>query len=100
LPLPPPAFVCTFTAGHFPEIVDQALPFRTMLHSGDDCRCYRVIRPGDIVTAFARYAGARLRQGKQGSMVFQEADLILQDEHRGRIAEVRITTVSFGALGS
>ena len=91
----PPTFVAAFTAGHFPEIVDSTLPFERMLHSEDTCTCWRSLRPGDVITAFARYAGAFSRQGSRGPMVFQQADLILQDLSAQRVAEVRITTVSF-----
>jgi len=91
----PATFVAAFTAGHFPEIVDGTLPFARMLHSEDACTCWRSMRPGDVITAFARYAGAFARQGSRGPMVFQQADLILQDPAAQRVAEVRITTVSF-----
>jgi acyl dehydratase len=91
----PPTFVCAFTAGHFPEIVDQNLPFQRMLHSEDAVKSYRLMRPGDVITAFARYVDAYSKEGTRGPMVFQAADLILKDAAGERVAEVRITTVSF-----
>jgi len=91
----PPTFVCAFTAGHFPEIVDATLPLATMLHSEDVCECIRPIRPGDVITAQATYADAFWRQGRRGPLVFQLADLVLRDASGQTVAEVRITTVSF-----
>jgi acyl dehydratase len=91
----PPTFVSAFTEGHFPEIVEQDLPFKQMLHSDDAVTIYRLMRPGDVITAFARYVGANSKEGTRGPMVFQAADLILNDSLFVRVAEVRITTVSF-----
>jgi acyl dehydratase len=91
----PPTFVSAFTGGHFPEIVDQNLPFKRMLHSEDVVTIHRLMRPGDVITAFARYVDAYSKDGTRGPMVFQAADLILDDSASDRVAEVRITTVSF-----
>ncbi len=91
----PPTFVCAFTGHHFPEIVEQDLPLKRMLHSEDAVTIYRLMRPGDVITAFARYVDAYSKEGARGPMVFQAADLILNDSASERVAEVRITTVSF-----
>lgn len=61
----PATFVRAFTTGHFPEIVDEILPFRTTLHSDDFCWNYRVIRPGDRITASELEIGALEPEGAQ-----------------------------------
>ncbi len=91
----PPAFVSTFVVGHIPEIFAAVPALKRTLHTDDIARIWRPIRPGDRITAFARYASATHKVGRQGSMLFQSADLILDDEVHGRVAEVRIVSVSF-----
>lgn len=91
----PPTFVAAFVEGHFPEIVVQDLPFARMLHSEDVVTLDRLIRPGDVVTARARYAQAWASRTQRGPRVYQGADLILTDAEQERIANVRIVTISF-----
>ena len=91
----PPTFVAAFVDGHFPEIVVQDLPFERMLHAHDEIDMARPIRDGDTVTAFARYEGARAERGTRGLRLYQWAVLRLDDAQGERIADVRISTVSF-----
>jgi acyl dehydratase len=91
----PPTFVAAFVHGHIPEILVQDLPFQRMLHAEDVVTNHRLMRPGDVITAYARYADAFSKAGARGPTVYQVADLILDDATGTRVAEVRITAVSF-----
>jgi acyl dehydratase len=91
----PPTFVSTFIVGHIPDIFDMSLTFERTLHSDDSARLHRPIRAGDTITALARYVDATCRIAKRGPMVFQSADLILDDSRGQRVADVRIVSVSF-----
>jgi acyl dehydratase len=91
----PPTFVAAFVHGHIPEILVQDLPFQRMLHAEDAVTSYRLMRPGDVITAYARYADAFCKAGARGPAIYQVADLILNDAADQRVAEVRITAVSF-----
>jgi acyl dehydratase len=91
----PPSFVAAFVRGHIPEIVVQDLPFARMLHSQDAVTNFRLMRPGDVITAYARYADAYSKAGARGASVYQAADLILLDAEQRPVSEVRIVTVSF-----
>jgi N-terminal half of MaoC dehydratase len=88
-------FVAAFVHGHIPEILVQDLPFQRMLHAEDAVTSYRLMRPGDVITAYARYADAFCKAGARGPAIYQVADLILNDAADQRVAEVRITAVSF-----
>jgi acyl dehydratase len=89
----PPTFISTFVVGHIPEIFDLELPLERTLHSDDTAHQYRPIRPGERITAFARFAGAVQKTGKQGPMIFQSADLILTNQDSAPVAEIRIVSV-------
>jgi N-terminal half of MaoC dehydratase len=91
----PPTFVAAFTNTHFPEIIVRGLPFARELHSDDHVHMNRLIRAGDVITAFARYDSAYARTTSRGPRVHQCADLILLDANRERVANVRIVTVAF-----
>ena len=66
------------------------------LHTDDTARTWRPIRPGDRITSFARYAGAmRKDRDVNEPMLFQSADLILDDALQQPVAQVRIVSVSF-----
>lgn len=91
----PPAFVSTFVVGHIPEIFATVPALGRTLHTDDTARTWRPIRPGDRITSFARYAGAMRKDGRQGPMLFQSADLILDDALQQPVAQVRIVSVSF-----
>jgi acyl dehydratase len=91
----PPTFVSYFITGHIPDIFDNTLPLPRQLHAEDAVRCERPIRAGDVITAFARYVDVAQKQGKDGPMIFQSADLILEDERTQPVATVRIVAVSF-----
>jgi acyl dehydratase len=91
----PPAFVSTFITGHIPEIFADTTPLTRTLHSDDIAQLHRPVRAGDVITAHARYVDAELKAGRNGPLIFQTAELILDDCHGERVAEVRVVSVSF-----
>ncbi len=91
----PPAFVSTFVIGHMPDIFHVADGLPRILHTDDQVEIHQPIRPGDRIKAFARYAGAQRKDGRQGPMLFQSADLILERHDGAHVARVRIVSVSF-----
>ncbi len=91
----PPTFVAAFVHGHIPEIFVQDLPFQRMLHSEDAVASFRLIRLGDFITAYARFADAYSKTGARGPAIYQVADLYLSDAANKPVAEVRISAVSF-----
>jgi acyl dehydratase len=91
----PPAFVSTFVVGHIPDIFHVTAKLPRTLHTDDQVEIHAPIRPGDTIKAYARYAGAQRKDGRQGPMLFQTADLILARQDGAAVANVRITSVSF-----
>jgi acyl dehydratase len=91
----PPAFVSTFVVGHIPEIFAGVPALGRTLHTDDTARIWRPIRTGDRITSFARYVGAARKDGRRGPMLFQSADLILNDALHQPVAEVLIVSVNF-----
>ena len=91
----PPAFVSTFVTGHIPEIFELVDELPRVLHTDDQVQIYAPIRPGDVITAHARFVGATRKEGRQGPMLFQSADLLLAKGERQPVARVRIVEVLF-----
>jgi acyl dehydratase len=91
----PPAFVSTFVTGHIPDIFFLTDELPRSLHTDDQVEIHQPIRPGDRIKAFARHVGAQRKEGRQGPMLFQSADLILAKDTGQRVAELRIVSVSF-----
>ena len=91
----PPAFMSTFVVGHIPDFFHVTAELPRTLHTDDQVEIHAPIRPGDTIKAFARYAGAQRKDGRQGPMLFQTADLILERLDGAAVANVRITSVSF-----
>jgi acyl dehydratase len=78
-----------------PDIFHVADGLPRILHTDDQVEIHAPIRPGDTIKAFARYAGAQRKDGRQGPMLFQSADLILERQGGAPVATVRIVSVSF-----
>lgn len=76
-------------------LFERDLPFTSMLHSDDTVELLRPIRPGDVLFATARYCEAALKDGRQGPMLFQTAEMVLQDEAGRLVGRVASSLVSF-----
>lgn len=91
----PPTFVSTFPQLVFDAIMDFDIPLGRFLHSDDIVENDRPICAGDVITATARYADAYVRNGANGPLLFQAADLTLINQRNDRVAQVRVVSVSF-----
>lgn len=76
-------------------LFERDLPFTSMLHSDDTVELLRPIRPGDVLFATARYCDAALKDGRQGPMLFQTAEMVLHDEAGRLVGRVASSLVSF-----
>jgi 3-methylfumaryl-CoA hydratase len=77
------------------SLFERELPFASMLHSDDTVELLRPIRPGDVLFATARYCDATLKDGRQGPMLFQTAEMTLHDEAGRLVGRVASSLVSF-----
>lgn len=91
----PPTFVSALMTGHWPEIVMRGLPFEKELHLEDKVTLDRDIRPGDVLTRFARFTGAYARETPRGVRLYQTNDFLVHDATGKRVAHVEITSVAF-----
>jgi 3-methylfumaryl-CoA hydratase len=76
-------------------LFETDLPFTRMLHSDDTVELFRAIVPGDVLVATAHYRDAALKQGRQGPMLFQTAEMMLHDEAGRLVGRVASSLVSF-----
>jgi 3-methylfumaryl-CoA hydratase len=76
-------------------LFDMDLPLAMFLHSDDVVELFQPIRPGNILIGQSRYADAFLREGRNGPMLFQTAEMLVTDEGGDRIARVETAVVSF-----
>lgn len=93
----PPTYASWFLTGLVPdEVFDlTGTPFDRYLHSDDVVRSRRPIRAGDRITAWAEYAACDVKQGRNGPLLFQRADLTLEDATGAVVAVVGVSSVSF-----
>jgi 3-methylfumaryl-CoA hydratase len=92
----PPTFISSLqTEGMAGNLWERDVPFVSMLHSDDTVELHASIRPGDRLTATARYCDAVLKQGRRGPMLFQTAEMLLHDPSGNLVGRVASSLVSF-----
>lgn len=92
----PPTFASRFITPLLPgEMFDFDVPLRRALHSDDIGENDIPIRPGDTITTTARYADVFLKQGREGPLLFQAADLTCVNQGGHRVALIRMLSVNF-----
>ncbi|MGE0829796.1 MAG: MaoC family dehydratase N-terminal domain-containing protein [Hyphomonadaceae bacterium] len=91
----PPTYPSCFVIDLVSELMSADLPLPRGLHSDDIVENNFPIRPGDVITASARFADVYQRQGRDGPMVFQAVDVTLVNQDGARVAVVRMVGVSF-----
>jgi hypothetical protein len=74
---------------------DFDVPLRRALHSDDIGENDIPVRPGDIISTTARYADVFLKQGRNGPLLFQAADLTCVNQDGHRVALIRMLSVNF-----
>ena len=91
-----PTYVSTFAGETFGSgLFDFDLPLARMLHSDDIVTNGPPIRAGDVITSRARYADVYVREGANGPLLFQAADMTLTNQDGACCALVRVASVSF-----
>jgi hypothetical protein len=94
----PPTYLSVFCNDTMGEgLITHDLPFDMFLHTDDAVEMHAPIRAGDDITAVARYADVYLKQGRNGPMLFQIAEMRLTNQHGAEVATVRVGSVSFDA---
>jgi acyl dehydratase len=90
-----PTWVSVYPPEVLPGLFATDLPLTRFLHTDDITENYEVIRPGDEITATARYADVYTKTGRNGVLLFQAADMTLTNQRKERVAVVRVVTVNF-----
>lgn len=93
--LAPPSFVNALMNGHWPDIVPRGLPLPKELHAGDELTLDRDIVPGDVLTAYARFTGAWLKESPKGVRLFHAAEFIVEDQAGERVAHCELVSCAF-----
>jgi hypothetical protein len=91
-----PTYLSTFgndTLGH--GLIDKNVPFNMFLHTDDQVESRRPILAGDEIKAVARYADAYVREGKNGPLLFQIAEIILTNQKGEDVAVIRVGSAAF-----
>lgn len=96
----PPTYVGTFCNDALAGVIASDVPFDIFLHSDDVVKSFEPIRAGDTIDAVAVFAEAFIREGRNGPLLFQFADMALTNQHGRTVATVRVGSVSFNAPGS
>jgi hypothetical protein len=94
--LAPPTYLSVFTndtLGHGLMVKD--LPFGMFLHTEDQVESFRPIVVGDVITAVARYADVHVREGRNGPMLIQVAEISLTNQRREMVATIRVGSAAF-----
>ncbi len=76
-------------------LLDYEHPFARFLHSDDVVTNDRPICAGDVISGMSRYADAYVKEGRNGQLLFQAAELTLTNQRDERVALVRVVSVSF-----
>lgn len=90
-----PTYVSCFVTDLVSSMFDFDTPLKRSLHSDDIVENSQPIRAGDVISAMVRYADVYVREGKNGPLLFQAADMTLTNQRGERVAVVRIVAVSF-----
>jgi hypothetical protein len=92
----PPTYLSVFCNDVLPGlIVHEGLPFTMYLHTEDHVELLRQLRAGDRITAVAHYADVFVKEGRNGPILFQTAEMTLSDAAGKVVARVRVSTASF-----
>lgn len=94
-----PTYVSIFCHDTLADLITFDLPLSMFLHTDDAVELGPPIRAGDTIDAVARYADAYLREGRNGPLLFQIAEVTLTNQHSAHVATVRVGAVSFDSGG-
>ena len=93
----PPTYASCFITPLLPgEMFELDLPpLAKALHSDDIAEYDLPIRAGDVLTTVARYADVFIKQGRNGPILFQAADLTVTNQDGQRVALIRMRSANF-----
>lgn len=93
-----PTYISTFVAEAMGgTLIDLDLPLSMFLHTDDAVELGAPILAGDDIAAVARYADAYLRDGRDGPLLFQIAEIEMTNQHGQQVAQLRVGAVSFNS---
>lgn len=96
--LAPPTYLSTFVADAMGgQLMDLDLPLAMFLHTDDAVELGAPILAGNEITAVARYADAYLREGRNGPLLFQFAEVDMTNQDGAFVAQLRVGAVSFNS---
>ena len=67
----------------------------TILHGSTELDCYQLMRSGDVLTATARVANIRERQGKMGKTAFISINTEYQNQRQELVAKCHQLIISY-----
>lgn len=92
-----PTYISTFPFDALQGLMVNDLPFDMMLHTDDAVEMGVPIRAGDEITSSARFADAYLREGRNGPMLFQVAEMTLTNQRGETAGVLRVGIVNFNS---
>jgi acyl dehydratase len=91
----PPTLVLTVGLDQIQQEILDSFPSATILHGSTELECYQPVKVGDILTATAKVANIRERQGKMGKTAFVTIDTTYKNQEREPVARCRQMVVSY-----
>jgi acyl dehydratase len=91
----PPTLVLTIGLDQIQQEILDSFPSATILHGSTELECYQPVRAGDILTATAKVANIRERQGKMGKTAFVTVDTTYKNQEREPVARCRQMVISY-----
>jgi len=90
-----PTYVSTFANDALVGLIVSDLPLNMFLHTDDAAENGEPIFAGDEITAIARVADVYVREGRNGPLLFQIAEMKLTNQRDEHVSTLRIGSVSF-----
>jgi acyl dehydratase len=92
----PPTYLSTFGNDTLSfGLIVKDLPFGMFLHTDDQVESFRPILAGDEITAVARFADAYVREGRNGPLLFQIAEILLTNQRGEDVGVIRVGSAAF-----
>ena len=88
----PPTFVLAIGLEQIQQLLTSS---ETLLHGSTELECYQPLRSGDVLTATARVANIRERQGKMGKTAFITFDTTYRNQRQELVAKCHQMIISY-----
>ncbi len=90
----PPTFILTVALEQIQQLLTLTSS-ETLLHGSTELECYQPLRSGDVLTATARVANIRERQGKMGKTAFITFDTTYRNQRQELVAKCHQMIISY-----